>query len=95
MKETLQLALQHWKLVLLVWCMINVVNAMPSPNGTGVCGTAWYRMLFTAAHGIFGCVPRLLAVVFPAAWAVFTGVSTTAAGNTAATSRVADLDKPQ
>lgn len=80
-------AYHHWLFCLLIWIAFNVVNCMPSPNGKGVSGTLWYRWIFSSLHAIVGCVPRILATVFPSVWAMFTNVSPTAGGVTSSTSK--------
>lgn len=52
------------ELVAACWFLVQIFAGMPTPNGTGITTTVWYRWIFNVGHSITN-LPRLLATTFP------------------------------
>lgn len=61
--------------LMLVWAISNIVSTMPTPNGSGLLASPWYKWLFNASHGIMGNLGRLLHDKFDAILAAIFGKS--------------------
>jgi hypothetical protein len=84
-------ALLHWRFCLglaaTLWIFNAAVTSLPSPNAN--CG-AFYRWVFGTLHVILGVVTRVLATLFPFAWAFLKGRTPNPDGFTKATARPPD-----
>jgi hypothetical protein len=53
-----------WKILLTMAVVYNTIAAMPTPNGSKVTGSWWYKWLFGSLHGLLN-LPRLIITMFP------------------------------
>ncbi len=56
---------QHWKAILLVLALVQLINALPAPGSGEWSNSLLYKTIFGFLHGLAN-LPRMFATLFPA-----------------------------
>jgi hypothetical protein len=63
-QQMMQFLTQHWRGILAILIVAQIINAMPSPKETGPTSSWWYQWIFGALHALVN-LPRVLFTLFP------------------------------